>query len=98
MSAADHYDARLAFTIQSAWFQRFAEPNTPAYAADVQVTVTRDGQLRDVSVTRSTGSDELDSVCISAVRAAAPFGPAPESLHHVYHDGIRTFTFAFEHQ
>lgn len=46
----------------------------------VALTVLRDGRLQAVAVARSSGVAALDLAAVQAVRAAAPFPPAPAGL------------------
>ena len=47
--------------------------------AHVRFTVSSDGGLVSVSLTKSAGSPILDEAALDAVRRAAPFPPIPES-------------------
>ncbi|MFC2969554.1 TonB family protein, partial [Acidimangrovimonas pyrenivorans] len=46
----------------------------------VALTIGRDGSLRGVRLRRSSGSVALDAAALAAVRAAAPYPPAPAAL------------------
>ncbi|MBI5509955.1 MAG: energy transducer TonB [Deltaproteobacteria bacterium] len=59
----------------------------------VNVTLDRDGALKDVEVTQTSGIDFLDREAISAFRRAAPFPNPPRAL--VGDGGNFTFPFGF---
>jgi TonB family protein len=46
----------------------------------LQVRLQKDGSLPDdaAAITHGSGRDDMDAASISAIRAAAPFGPLPE--------------------
>jgi TonB family protein len=46
----------------------------------LQITVMRDGQLKEISLIRSSGSQMLDENAIRAVKAASPFNPFPRRI------------------
>ena len=46
----------------------------------VDITVSRDGALVSASLRHGSGSDGLDKAALKAIRAAAPFPPAPAEL------------------
>ncbi len=81
------------------FFRRFHDRiervwNYPAEAAmngvegtlELMIIVTRDGELIDVDLRRTSGSDLLDFEAIQAVYRAAPFGPLGR---HYPHDELR---------
>jgi protein TonB len=45
---------------------------------DVIFTISREGKVIDVRITRSSGVPVLDQEAVAAVRKAAPFGPLPD--------------------
>jgi protein TonB len=45
--------------------------------AELSFTIYEDGSVSDVTVTRSSGSEFLDSAAAAAIQAAAPFRPPP---------------------
>ena len=48
----------------------------------LKITVARNGELLDVDLLRSSGSDILDYEAIQAIYRAAPFGPLPKYYPH----------------
>jgi protein TonB len=60
----------------------------------LEVTISASGQLQEVLVRRSSGSDALDQVALSILRRAAPFDPFPEAIRIDY-DQLR---FAYKWQ
>ncbi len=48
----------------------------------LKITITREGELLDVDLLKSSGSDLLDFEAIQAVYRAAPFGPLPKHYPH----------------
>lgn len=46
----------------------------------IQMTITKDGQIEDLRIYESSGSDILDNSALQSVRDALPFPPIPESL------------------
>src|SRR5262249_55215396 len=62
--------------------QRFYRPSGQSERGlvVVRLVVERGGRLLDVSLTRSSGSGDLDRAVINAVRDASPFGPLPAEL------------------
>ncbi len=61
----------------------------------VDITVDRDGQLKDVAIRRSNGYKALEKVALHSVRRAGPFAAPPRSMRRS--DGSANFleTFLF---
>ena len=59
----------------------------------VNVTVDKDGVVKDVSVTQTSGIDFLDREAITAFQRASPFPNPPRGL--IGSDGLFTFAFGF---
>ncbi|MGY8796609.1 MAG: energy transducer TonB, partial [Woeseiales bacterium] len=60
----------------------------------LEVTINAAGQLKQVSIRRSSGSKALDQIAVSILRRAAPFDPFPEAVRLDY-DQLR---FAYKWQ
>lgn len=64
----------------------------------LEVTITASGQLQEVLVRRSSGSDALDQVALGILRRAAPFDPFPEAIR-VDYDQLRfAYKWQFDHR
>lgn len=95
----DTLSLNLQSSLLASFFRRFHNQiemvwNYPARAARqgiegtlyLQITVNRKGELLDVDLLRSSGSDILDYEAIQAVYRAAPFGPLTK---HYPHDKLK---------
>lgn len=60
----------------------------------VEVTLQRDGKLRDARILRSSGHAEIDAAALDILRLASPFDPFPPDLARDY----RSLRFAYEWQ
>lgn len=85
----------LSHDLLVSFFRRFHDQvervwNYPAEAAqsgiegtlELMITVNREGELLDVDLRRSSGSDLLDFEAIQAIYRAAPFGPLTRHYPH----------------
>ena len=63
----------------------------------LEVAITASGQLDDVLVRRSSGSNVLDEVALSILQKAAPFDPFPEAIR-INYDRLRfAYKWQFDH-
>ncbi|HEY9623461.1 MAG TPA: TonB family protein [Crinalium sp.] len=60
----------------------------------VRFTLNREGQLENVSIKQSSGSDDIDQIALQAVIEAAPFDPLPSS----YPGDQLVINFTFSHR
>src|ERR1700722_1825544 len=63
----------------------------------VRVRIQKDGSLSDdaLAITTSSKRDDMDAAALSAIRAAAPFGPLPERYTGANLELKLTFFFNF---
>jgi TonB family protein len=57
-------------------------------SAIVRLKLASDGSLDDARLSRSSGSVDFDSACLSAVMASVPFEPPPVAARPVYARGV----------
>ena len=63
----------------------------------LEVAITASGQLDDVLVRRSSGSNVLDEAALSILQRAAPFDPFPEAIR-INYDKLRfAYKWQFDH-
>ena len=65
---------------------------------NVKIIVASDGQLIDVTVTKSSGLDDLDQHVVDSIRKVAPFEPFPPSIREQsqivnmnFHNGVSAY-------
>jgi len=102
--SADTRASRLAPYLDS-WRRRVERVGTVNYPSAaqrqgmkgnpvVEVTLQRDGKLRDARILRSSGHAEIDAAALGILRLASPFDPFPPDLGRDY----RSLRFAYEWQ
>ncbi len=102
--SADTRASRLAPYLDS-WRRRVERIGTVNYPSAaqrqgmkgnpvVEVTLQRDGKLRDARILRSSGHAEIDAAALNILRLASPFDPFPADLARDY----RSLRFAYEWQ
>lgn len=102
--SADTRASRLAPYLDS-WRRRVERIGTVNYPSAaqrqgmrgnpvVEVTLQRDGKLRDARILRSSGHAEIDEAALNILRLASPFDSFPPELARDY----RSLRFAYEWQ
>jgi len=67
--------------ISSNWLMSTISPNIlSARRAYVHFEILRDGTIRDVQLTESSGSPEVDRSALRAIYASSPLGPLPQEF------------------
>ena len=82
----DDFMADMSKKIKEAWHQ---PPESFSYRISVSFEVLNHGKVRDIEVTKSSGSDIADKAAIDAVKNGAPFSDIDSS------DADEKFTMAF---
>jgi TonB family protein len=54
--------------------------NVPSRAAELEVVLTSKGKLAQVKLGKTSGSDDFDSSAVDVIKAAVPFGAAPDEV------------------
>ena len=62
-------------------------------AVVLRITVTRDGQLVDVSLAQSSGYPALDTTALSLVRQAGPYPRLPQDITGARHTFVLPLNF-----
>ena len=57
-----------------------------------QIRISKDGKLKDIVISKSSGFSSLDQGAINLIKSLAPFKPLPENL-----DGEYTITIPIEY-
>jgi protein TonB len=84
-------------TVGVKYFPREAVIDGITGSPTLEVTITASGQLHDVVVRRSSGSNALDQVALGILRRASPFDPFPEAIR-VDYDQLRfAYKWQFSH-
>ncbi|GGB78298.1 TonB family protein [Glycocaulis alkaliphilus] len=78
---ADHDGLVLAALANARRYPPRARINRVEGAVGVMFEIDRNGRVRESAVTQSSGSGELDRAALDQIARAAPFPPAPESVH-----------------
>jgi TonB family protein len=63
----------------------------------VKFRIDRNGRVinNSVKVAHSTGKEDMEKACMTAVRNAGPFEPLPEAFHGPYIELRQQFVFNF---
>lgn len=72
------YITQVREALWNAWTSRM--PSAGSLRCNVRFTITREGDIRSVSVEKSSGNRLFDNAAESAAQAAAPFAPLPEDF------------------
>lgn len=71
------YGAAVKAALESAWMKPYLEEQGETYAATVTFVISRDGTVRDVKISSSSGVPSLDRSAVRAVMEASPLPPIP---------------------
>ncbi|NNC23609.1 energy transducer TonB [Salinisphaera sp. USBA-960] len=63
---------------------------------EVRIVIRQSGKLAKLSITESSGHDNLDSAALHAIKNAAPFGAMPASMHRTRMSVIVPFDFGLQ--
>ncbi|MFQ6069029.1 MAG: energy transducer TonB [Candidatus Aminicenantales bacterium] len=89
-----YYLQAIMDRVSSNWFTSLVEPGiSGTFKAVVYFKITRNGQVMDLRIDRSSGIRSLDLSALRAIRSSSPFPPLPED----YGDEYLVIRLIFEH-
>lgn len=99
-----HYMKTISTIIEHRWvsptpkqypkdiYKRFKKKELKTLQATVKFDITKDGEVEDLKLIKSSGIAQFDDSCLAAIKSTAPF-PTPKDPKEIEYE----FNYSYEH-